>query len=140
MKAIFVTFSREAITSLTMGIGSQNTNAIFITKLAAQGDVLFRRIKKLPDGLREVALPDGKAIVAHSETGHDHAIHNGEARLFEKLEADPMICYLAIAGECAEVVHHRDFDTHKTLALAGGFWEVRRQREWTPEGMRRVED
>jgi len=113
---------------------------IEVKKLAAQGDVLFRRIKALPDGLREVELQDGKAVVAHSETGHDHAVHNGEAKLFQKLEADPMICYLAITGEHADVVHHRSFDTHQTLRLLKGNWEVRRQREWTPEGLRRVED
>jgi len=113
---------------------------IEVKKLAAQGDVLFRRIKALPDGLREVASENGEAVVAHSETGHNHTVHNGEAKLFEKLEADSMICFLQIAGEYADVVHHRSFDTHETLRLLGGCWEVRRQREWTPEGLRRVED
>lgn len=117
----------------------ENTNAIPVSKLAAQGDVLFRRIKKLPEGLVEQPR-NGELVVAHSETGHHHSIHDPAVKLFEKLERDPMICYLAIEGERAEVVHHRPFDTHATLALAGGFWEVRRQREWTPEGLRRVED
>lgn len=116
------------------------TNSIKVTKLAAQGDVLFRRIKKLPAGLREEMPKGERIVVAHSETGHDHTVQGGEVKLFQKVEADPMICYLAITGEGAEVVHHRPFDTHQTLSLAGGFWEVRRQREWTPEGLRRVED
>lgn len=57
-----------------------------------------------------------------------------------KLERDPMICYLQIAGDFADVVHHRPHDTHETLRLVRGIYEVRRQREWTPEGWRRVED
>lgn len=114
-----------------------------VKKLCAQGDVLFRRIKSLPDGVVE-QKSDGAIVVAHSETGHHHAVGEGEAKLFEKLERDPMVCYLQIAGEYADVVHHRPHDTHETIRLLGGLlgdvWEVRRQREWTPEGLRRVED
>lgn len=110
-----------------------------VNKLCAQGDVLFRRIKALPaDAVEQKS--EGPIVVAHSETGHHHAIEPGEAKLFEKLERDPMICYLAVAGEHADVVHHRPHDTHETVRLLGGLWEVRRQREWTPEGLRRVED
>jgi len=114
-----------------------------VNRMAAQGDVLFRRIEALPDGVIE-QKSDGQIVVAHSETGHHHALEPGEAKLFEKIERDPMVCYLQIAGEYADVVHHRPHDTHETIRLLGGtlgsFWEVRRQREWTPEGLRRVED
>lgn len=114
-------------------------NAIRIKNLAAQGDVLFRRIDKLPEGVVEQPRK-GALIVAHSETGHNHTINDREVKLFERLERDPMICYLQVAGDCAHVVHHRPHDTHKTIGLTQGTWEVRRQREWTPEGLRRVED
>ena len=109
-----------------------------VRKLAAQGDVLFRRIKALPGDVVE-QKPKGALVVAHSETGHHHTV-DGEARLYEKTQRDPMICYLQIAGEFADVVHHRPHDTHETLRLLKGTYEVRRQREWTPEGLRRVED
>lgn len=116
---------------------------IEVKKMAAQGDVLFLRIKSLPKDAVE-QKSDGLIVVAHSETGHHHALEPGEAKLFEKLERDPMVCYLQIAGEYADVVHHRPHDTHETVRLLGGalgnLWEVRRQREWTPEGLRRVED
>lgn len=115
------------------------TQAIPIKKMAAQGDVLFRRISRLPDGVVEQPRK-GALVVAHSETGHHHSIHDLEVKLFERAERDPMICYLSVGGTCAEVVHHRPHDTHKTIGLIGGIWEVRRQREWTPEGLRRVED
>lgn len=103
-----------------------------------QGDVAFVPIDALPEGLLE--QPGEVATVAHSETGHNHSVHNGEATLFRRLEADPMVCYLQVAGDHADVIHHRAFDTHQTIRLLTGCWEVRRQREFTPEGLRRVED
>jgi hypothetical protein len=117
-----------------------------VKKLAAQGDVMFRRIAALPNDVVEQEVT-GRIVVAHSETGHHHAIEQGQARLFEKIERDPMVCFLQIDGEYADVVHHRPHDTHDTLRLLGalpgmtsGIWEARRQREWTPEGLRRIED
>lgn len=112
---------------------------ISIKDIAAQGDVLFRRIPQLPDSVVE-QTPDGPIVVAHSETGHHHAIDDAGVRLYERLERNPMICFLSIEGDFADVVHHRPHDTHATLRLLHGYWEVRRQREWSPEGFRRVED
>lgn len=113
--------------------------AIRIENMAAQGDVLFRRIKKLPTDVVEQKR-NGPLVVAHSETGHHHSIHDSEVKLFERAERDPMVCYLSIECEQAAVIHHRPHDTHRTIGLSKGIWEVRRQREWTPEGLRRVED
>jgi hypothetical protein len=110
-----------------------------VNKLAAQGDCLFRRIDALPPGLEEVKR-SGPLVVAHSETGHHHQIENQAVRHFERAERDPMICFLQVEGVGAEVVHKRPFDTHATITLSPGFWEVRRQEEYTPAGWRRVED
>jgi hypothetical protein len=110
-----------------------------VKNLCAQGDVLFRRVKALPKDVAEQPVA-GQIVVAHSETGHHHAVPEGQARLFEKIERNPMICYLQIDGDYADVVHHRPTDTHETVRLLKGIFEVRRQREWTPEGLRRVED
>ena len=112
---------------------------IKISRLAAQGDVLFRRIERMPEHVVERPTA-GKIVVAHSETGHDHTISDTGVRLYEKLVRDPMVCFLSVEGSFADVVHHRPYDAHETLRLEPGLWEVRRQREWTPEGWRRVED
>ncbi|SRR6266478_306027 len=112
---------------------------IKIREIAAQGDVLFRRIPRLPESVIE-QTPDGPIIVAHSETGHHHAIDDVGVRLFERLQRDPMVCFLSIEGAFADVIHRRPFDTHATLRLTHGYWEVRRQREWSPEGLLRIED
>jgi hypothetical protein len=112
---------------------------IEVSRLAAQGDVLFRRIDRLPEQVVERTTV-GRLVVAHSETGHHHAIDDPGVRIFEKLARDPLVCFLSVEGPYADVVHHRPHDTHQTLRLSPGVWEVRRQREWAPEGWRRVED
>lgn len=110
-----------------------------VKNMCFQGDVLFRRIDALPAGAVEQPA-DGRVVVAHSETGHHHAIEQGEAKLFERAQRDPMVCFLAIDGEHADVVHHRANHTHETVRLLQGLWEVKRQREHAPEGWRQVLD
>jgi hypothetical protein len=102
---------------------------IVVNCLAAQGDVLFRRIAELPPEVIEVR-PMGTMVVAHSETGHHHIVLQAEVRLFEKQERDPLLCFLSVDSEFADIVHLRSFDTHEPLRLTTGVWEVRRQREW----------
>lgn len=117
-----------------------------VTKMAAQGDVLFRRVVALPKNAVE-RKRTGALIVAHSETGHHHAIDSKAVSHFE-VPGDPLVCYLRLddgLGDLGgvDVVHHRSFDTHETIRLLGApgdIWQVRRQREWSPEGWRRVAD
>ena len=110
---------------------------------AAQGDLYIRRIEKMPEGVKRIAAEKGRYVVAHSETGHNHviaerpnvALYSGE---------DPMVSYLQVieAHDATETLleHLRSFDTHETIKLPVGTFEIRRQREYTPEGWRRVED
>lgn len=108
-----------------------------VNRLAAQGDVLFVRIDEVPAGLTETKIA-GRLVVAHSETGHHHYLEVVPG-MKHYVGADSTIAYLSLEGE-ADVVHARPHDTHETLRLAPGSWQVRRQREYTPEGWRRVED
>jgi hypothetical protein len=103
---------------------------IEVKRMAAQGDVLFRCIRALPAGAIEIRFAE-RLVVAHSETGHHHHAVGEEVHLFEKATRDPLVCYLRIDGDFADIVHDRSFHTHETLRLAPGIWEVRRQREWT---------
>ncbi len=48
--------------------------------------------------------------------------------------------FLVIEGEPADLEHLRSFDTHETVRLDPGVWEVRRQKEYSPEGWRRAAD
>jgi len=112
-----------------------------IHQMGAQGDVVFRRVKAVPKGFAEQPAA-ARIIVAHSETGHHHSIDVAGVKHF--VGTDPLVCYLQLATvESAKVTHHRPWDTHEELNLMGGagsVFEVRRQREYTPEGWRRVED
>jgi hypothetical protein len=101
---------------------------------AAQGDVLFRRIDKLPDD----ATPQPSKTVAHSETGHHHSF-DADASVFLYTTADQMLSYLEVKQPAA-LKHRRDFDTHEEILFDVGTYEIRRQREWAPEGWRKVVD
>ena len=122
---------------------------------AAQGDVMFMRVAEIPKGYEPVKS-EGPIVVAHSETGHHHTVPHLEATLYTN-RADPMTSYLKFNDDVKSltVTHHRPHDTHESINLLGGaggaggatpsnrtgtIWMVRRQREHTPEGWRRVED
>jgi hypothetical protein len=108
--------------------------------MAAQGDVLFRRIDALPEGVKPASAENGRFIIAHSETGHHHTVDVVPGvEMF--VGADPMIAYLQVAEEgLASAVHQRSFHTHATVIFPKGIFELRRQREQSPEGWKRVAD
>lgn len=111
---------------------------IHFDKQAAQGDILITRIDSVPDGAREVKAENGEYVVAHSETGHHHVLPERGVKLFRG--EDPMMLFAVVMTDIAELTHQRPFDTHAPLALKHGTYEIRRQREYTPEGWRRVAD
>jgi hypothetical protein len=112
----------------------------------AQGDVCFVRRDTLPKGIKEIMPVSGAVTITHSETGHDHVMvldreGNGGApavRMFADTE-NPLIAWLEVNRPTA-LEHKRSFDTHEPIMFDKGIYEVRRQREYTPEGFRRVED
>lgn len=110
---------------------------------AAQGDLLIRRIDAVPANAVPMKPESGQFIVAHSETGHHHVIaERPGVQVFTT--DDPLVSYLQVieATEQTEALleHLRGFDTHETIAIPPGRYELRRQREYTPEGWRRVAD
>lgn len=114
---------------------------------AFQGDVAFVRVAKIPATAEEVKREKGALIVTHSETGHHHSILGEGPQLFT-VPGDAMVSYLRIPAQAkhADVVHQRPWDTHETLRLLADsdegetIYQIKRQREHTPEGWRRVED
>lgn len=111
-----------------------------IKKMGAQGDMMIIRRDNLPNDLTPREPVSGKYVLAHSETGHHHSVEDECCQVFDGRDNFGMICYLKVEGEYADIVHHRSYDTHETLRLPKGNYEIRRQREYTPEGWRRVED
>ena len=106
--------------------------------ICAQGDILIQRIEKLPAGVVPVEAENGRVIVTHSETGHHHVMLAERTKAY-KLPDSIMDIFLAVEqGDTLE--HLRPNDTHESIAFEPGIYHVRRQREYTPEGWRRVED
>ena len=102
-----------------------------------QGDVALTRVNELPAGCVEAKPKDGFHVVAHSETGHNHAVLERHGKLFES--DNPLVAYLVVDNE-AKLEHHRPFKTHGTVLFDKGIYRINRQREYTPEGLRRVVD
>ena len=103
-----------------------------------QGDLSIRRIAELPPNLKPAKAENGYFICAHSETQHHHVVKERSAQLLID-EANAFIAYLDVA-EPTELEHLRSFDTHEPYLLEPGKYEIRRQREHTPDGWRRAAD
>lgn len=107
---------------------------------AAQGDLLIRRIDSLPDGVKPMKAEKGKFILAHSETGHHHVVAK-KPGIECFMGEDPLVSYMKVIDQTETTLEHlRNFDTHESILVKGGTYEIRRQREYTPEGWRRVAD
>ena len=118
-----------------------------INNIAAQGDVIIRRVGAIPKGHSRVERK-GPIIVSHSETGHHHVVTSEGIDLYEpdvKSAENSLVCFLQMGVDVCnfDVEHLRSYDTHETLRFKGkpgDVFEVRRQREHTPQGWRRVQD
>ena len=110
---------------------------------AAQGDLYIRRIEALPKDAKLVEAVKNQFVVAHSETQHNHVIE-AKPNISLYTTGDPMVSYLEVieATEATETLleHLRSFETHETIKIPNGIFEIRRQREYTPEGWQKVED
>lgn len=123
---------------------------------AAQGDMLIRLVDKLPNGLKPIDAEAGNYVLAHSETGHNHVVKVQDGVEFYANQNNPFIAYLVIDPKKVkgdvQIKHLRDYDTHKPISFFIGdtfikikdkakkIYEIRRQREYTPEGFRRAQD
>lgn len=102
-----------------------------------QGDLMIMRVAA--DGIPKDVKTQDHNIVAHSETGHHHIAVGADVLA----GLDPMVMFLRAKGPHLDIEHQRDFDTHETLRFytdPGDTFIIKRQREYVPEGWRRVED
>lgn len=102
-----------------------------------QGDVLLVEMAEKPaEALAPVARENGRVVLAHGEvTGHAHAIDETCAKLFEASGVEDR--FLKISGNAAVELKHEE---HGAITLKPGWYTVRRQREYSPEAIRRVAD
>ena len=104
----------------------------------AQGDMLIVPISAIPASAKAAKAEGAHFILAHSETGHNHVIERAKAEVYEAAD-DAFIAYVRALAP-AEITHQRSFDTHESLLLTEGLYEVRRQREYVAEGFRKAAD
>lgn len=108
----------------------------FIAPYSAQGDLNIFVCEEIPTNTNEANKSEiGHYVLAHSETGHNHVI-SGAVTMYDENE---FISYLDVS-ESSNVVHLRNFDTHKTIKLPPGKYRITRQREYIAEGFRRAAD
>lgn len=100
-----------------------------------QGDVLIERVESIPDTERRIRRK-GKIILALGEaTGHHHRIEKGKVTAYSNPKS-PEVSYLDIANAVALLEH----EEHETIALPPGKYRIGRQREYSPQEIRRVQD
>lgn len=101
-----------------------------------QGDVLIMAVKSPPDAMVEIPRDQRGVVLAEGEkTGHAHAIKDKSATLFRDPKLNAM--FLSVTGSAPVALGH---DEHDTIAIPPGNYQVIRQREYSPEAIRNVED
>lgn len=102
-----------------------------------QGDVFIEQVKKQDEAKLTPISPDNKRVIlAYGEvTGHAHAIDFNDAVLFEVPGSTPPRRMLKVVKDT--VLKHEE---HGPIQLPIGWFEVKLQREYTPEAVRNVLD
>lgn len=99
-----------------------------------QGDVLITRVKSMPEKLRPVDNENNRVVLAHGEvTGHTHSIASTDAVQYVD---DSGATFLEVTAAMAALEHQE----HSTISLDQGTYKITRQREYSPEAIRRVAD
>ena len=99
------------------------------------GDLLLVATDKAGNG-RETRPVNGRLVLLEGEaTGHAHTVSPEHATLVTSEQAGELRAWLTLTGP-AELVHQE----HATIVLPPGSYEVIRQVEYEPEGLRNVAD
>lgn len=135
----------------------QLTEEMFSTgKPFAQGEVLFWMKKYAPKAILEklaglknmvdMKLENDKLILGHSETGHHHvlepvnkSVHISKAARALIDSTNDMLVELKLNEPC-EIIHLREFDTHKGAIFPKGEYIRGIREEQSVEGWVRVQD
>lgn len=106
---------------------------------AAQGEITIIRIgdapptKSFPEGYTELKPENGKLVVGHSETSHHHVVNPKDASV-AVLDRAPegMRILRMIVENPTSLDHLRPHDTHESIAVQPGMYEIRIGREFDP--------
>ena len=106
--------------------------------IAAQGDVLIRRVDALPAHCLKVESTEPELIITHSETGHHHVMDAKKVDIYCDA-ANPLLAWIKV-NRPTSLLHKRSFDTHEPIKFEKGVYEIRRQREYVAQGFRKAQD
>lgn len=105
--------------------------------VAAQGEITIRRLGGVPNAAKPVAgklleLERGMLIIGHSETQHDHVLEHtrGATVTIRDKAPEGMRILHMILTEANSLIHNRAHDTHETIALEPGEYDIRIAREF----------
>jgi hypothetical protein len=109
-------------------------------KVAAQGEITIRRIGDVPSaraertGYTPLAPENGRLVIGHSETGHHHVLSHKDGAEVMVLDRPPegMRILRAILENPVSLDHLREHDTHESIQLLPGEYEIRIAREYDP--------
>lgn len=96
-----------------------------------QGDVLLVKVDSMPKAAVAEAAQDSIVLAYGETTGHAHRVSAQNAKIYALNEER----FLEI-HQATNLVH----EEHDPIALTPGVYRVVRQREYTPERIRRVSD
>lgn len=96
-----------------------------------QGDVLLVSVDEVPASSKKIQ--PARVVLAEGEvTGHVHELVGGEVEVFQD-KAEALFVRIMAAPE----LHHAE---HSTQVIQPGTYRVVRQREYSPQELRRVAD
>jgi hypothetical protein len=99
-----------------------------MTRQYRQGDVLLCAVDEIPVTATPVTEEGDRVVVALGElTGHAHAFAPEAVRMFREVWSGRSFFVIGQGG--GELVH----EEHDPLRLPEGHYELKRQREYTPQ-------
>jgi phage pi2 protein 07 len=112
--------------------------------MAAQGDLVIKRVADMPDfDVEEMKVENGVYVVAHSESGHNHVMNASTVTAFKNPKTSENDLYeLFLKVDAPTMLDHVKTgpDQHEALLVPPGTYKIVRQREHTAEGFRRAQD
>lgn len=101
-------------------------------KMYRQGDVLFKTVKQIPEGGK---IRKSGHILEGEATGHIHRVAETQLAEAEVLDCGAGL-FMRVIGDSVSIVH----EEHNPIVLPAGNYEIVRQREYSPEEIRNVQD
>jgi|SRR6266850_1676516 len=105
-------------------------------KMYRQGDVLFKEVKAFPRAGSITKVRTNGHILEGEVTGHIHQVAEANLEDCELMEIGNGL-FMNVSAEGGVSIIHPD---HHTLELPTGRYEIVRQREYSPEEIRNVQD